>query len=69
MAKYVSIQPSSGFQERVFSACTYFDCNIQPRQKDKKYEMKVLLSLNKRLVVDDKLIDPVVNWSSAPDGV
>ena len=69
MAKYLSIPPSNGFQERVFSACTYFECAIQSRQKDEKYEMKVLLSVNERLAADDKLIDPVVNWSSAPDGL
>lgn len=69
VAQFISIPPSNGFQERVFSACTYFDGAIQQNLKDERYEMKVLLSVNERLAANDKLIDPVVNWSSAPDGL
>ena len=61
--QYISIPPSNGYQERVFSACTYFDRNIQQRLKDEKYELKVLLAVNERLVGEgNKEVDPLLQW-------
>merc|ERR1711997_861971 len=53
---------SNGYQERVFSACTYFDDKLQQNRGDDSFEMKVLLAVNKNLVDDYNLVNSVVRW-------
>ena len=60
----IPVPSSNGYQERVFSACTYFDGDLKQRLKDTRYEMKVLTAVNEQLVDDLSPIDPVVHWAA-----
>ena len=51
----IPVPSSNGYQERVFSACTYFDGDLKQRLKDTRYEMKVLTAV------------PVVHWVAPPN--
>ena len=64
----IPVSSSNGYQDRVFSACTYFDGDLKQRLKDTRYEMKVLTAVNEQLLVDDlSPIDPVVHWAAPPN--
>ena len=63
----IPVPSSNGYQERVFSACTYFDGDLKQRLKDTRYEMKVLTAVNEQLVDDLSPIDPVVHWAAPPN--
>ena len=59
----ISIPSSNGYQERVFSACTYFDSILRQNLKDERFERKVLMAVNEHLMDDLNSIDPVVHWT------
>jgi hypothetical protein len=40
----ISLPSHNGFQERIFSACTWFDSPLRQRLKDKQFEMAVLFA-------------------------
>ena len=59
----ILIPSSNAYQERVFSACTYFDNTLRQHLKDQRYEMKVLMAVNEHLMDDLNPIDLVVHWT------
>ena len=62
----ILIPSSNAYQERVFSARTYFDNTLRLNLKDERYEMKVLMAVNDHLMDDLNPIDPIVYWTGAP---
>jgi hypothetical protein len=45
----VAVPASNGFQERIFSACTWFDDPLRQMQSDGEFERSLLLSINDTL--------------------
>ena len=45
-----SLSSHNGFQERIRSACTWFDSPLRQSLKDKRFEMAVLLAVNESLL-------------------
>ena len=41
---------ANGLQERIFSACTWFDNPLRQSLTDKRFEMAVLLAVNESLL-------------------
>ena len=46
----IALPSSNGFQERIFSACTWFDNPLRQSLKSTRFEMAVLLAVNKSLL-------------------
>ena len=49
----ISLPASNDFQERIFSACTWFDDPLRQRLRDTRFEMAVLLAVNESLLSCD----------------
>ena len=50
VAIIISLPASNGFQERIFSSCTWFDDPLRQSLGDDKFEKSVLLSVNQVLL-------------------
>lgn len=46
----IAVPGSNAFQERVFSACTFFDDVLRQRLSDMRFEMSVLIAVNENLL-------------------
>ena len=49
MLAIAAVPASNGFQERIFSACTWFDDPLRQMQSDGEFEWSLLLSINDTL--------------------
>ena len=50
----LALPPSNAFLERIFSTCTWFDHHLRQRLKFSRYEMSVLLAVNKAFLASCK---------------
>ena len=50
VSEIIALPSSNGFQERIFSACTWFDNPLRQSLKSTRFEMAVLLAVNESLL-------------------
>ena len=58
----IAVPSSNGHQERTFSTCTYFDDELRSRLKEERFEMAVLIAVNKTMT---KIEIPTSNEAKA----
>ncbi len=70
----IAVPSSNDFQERTFSACTFFDDVLRQRLKEGRFEMAVLLAkneslLNKTEIDDDRAKDIIRSVMEVMEGL
>ncbi len=53
----VALPSHNGFQERTFSACTWFDNPLRQSLEDERFEKAVLLAVNECFIEGEVLTD------------